>query len=153
MNIYQRMKELGIVIPELPRPVASYQPAVVHQNIVYASGQTGTVHQKLVYTGKLGAEVGLEDGKKSARLAALNCLAELQAVLIDLNRVERILRVTGYVASAPGFNDQPQVVEGASVLLIEVFGEHGRHARSAIGVAELPSNAPVEIELLAAISR
>jgi len=151
MDIYQHLKEIGVEMPELPKPVASYLPAVLFEHQIYASGQTGTQHQKLVYQGKLGAELTVEQGKASARLAALNCLAEIQAVLGDLNRVDRILRVTSYVASAAGFNQQPAVVEGASALLIEVFGEKGWHARTAIGVAELPSNAPVEIELIASL--
>ncbi len=153
MDIYKHLKQVSIEIPELPKPVASYLPAIVFENQIYVSGQTGTLDQKLVYQGKLGAEVSVLDGKASARLAALNCLAALQAVLGDLNRVERILRVTGYVASAEGFNQQPAVIEGASALLIEVFGEKGWHARSAIGVAELPSSAPIEIELIAALAK
>lgn len=152
MDIYQHLKQIGIEIPDLPKPVASYLPAIVFESQIYASGQTGTLNQKLVYQGKLGADVSILDGKASARLAALNCLSALQTVLGDLNRVERILRVTGYVASAAGFNQQPAVVEGASALLIEVFGQKGWHARTAIGVAELPSNAPVEIELIAALA-
>lgn len=151
MDVYERLKEIGIQIPELPKPVASYLPAVIQQNLIYASGQTGTVHQQLVFHGKLGDELTLEQGKSSARLAVLNCLAELQFTLGDLNRLDRMIRLTGYVASVSEFYDQPKVIEGASALLIEVFGEKGWHARSAIGVAALPSNAPVEVELIASI--
>lgn len=151
MDIYKHLTAIGIQIPELPKPVASYLPAVVSQDLIFASGQTGTVHQRLIYQGKVGTDLTLEQGKESARLAILNCLAEIQSVLGDLNRLDRIVRVTGYVASSLGFNQQPQVVEGASALLIEIFGEKGWHARSAIGVAELPSNAPVEIEIIASI--
>lgn len=151
MNVPQRLQELRIQIPELPKPVASYLPAVVHGNIVYASGQTGTQNQQLVYRGKVGAEVTLEEARESARLAVLNCLAELKFVVKDLNRIERIIRLTGFVASAPSFTNQPQVIEGASALLIEIFDENGWHARSAIGVCALPSDAPVEVEIIASL--
>lgn len=151
MDVTQRLRELQIQLPELPKPVASYLPAVIHGDIVYASGQTGTQYQQLVYRGKVGAEVTLEEAKESARLAVLNCLAELQFVMKDLNRIERIIRLTGFVASAPSFTNQPQVIEGASALLIEIFGESGWHARSAIGVCALPSDAPVEVELIVSL--
>ncbi len=151
MDIYKRLEELGLAIPELPKPVASYEPAVIYSGLIYSAGQTGTVKQKLVHTGKLGREVTIEEGKASARLSLLNCLSELEHVLGDLNRIERFVKMTGFVASAPGFGNQPEVVEGASSLLLDIFGARGAHARSAIGVAELPYNAPVEIELNAAI--
>jgi enamine deaminase RidA (YjgF/YER057c/UK114 family) len=151
MDIYQRIKKLELEIPELLKPVASYKPAVIYQNLVYVAGHTGVRHQKLIYQGKLGVDVSIEEGKESAKTAALNCLAAIQSVIDDLNKIERIIRVTGYVASGPGFNYQPEVIEGASSLLIAIFGDAGWHARSAIGVAELPYNAPVEVEIIASL--
>lgn len=143
-----RLAELGIVVPTLPPPVAVYVPAVRTGRVVYASGQTPTVDGVLQVTGRLGAEVTIEEGQRAARLAALNCLAEVRALLGSLDAVSRVLRLTGYVASAPGFGEQPHVINGASELMEQVFGEAGRHARSAIGVAELPFGAPVEVELI-----
>lgn len=143
-----RLVELGISLPVLPPPVAVYVPAVRTGRIVYASGQTPTVEGVLQVRGKVGGDVTVEDGQRAARLAALNCLAEVRALLGSLDLVSRVVRLTGYVASAPGFGEQPSVINGASELLEQVFGEAGRHARSAIGVAELPFGAPVEVELI-----
>lgn len=143
-----RVRELGIQIPTLPPPVAIYVPAVRTGDLVFASGQTPTVDGVLQVQGKLGGEVSIEQGQQAARLAALNCVAEVRGLLGSLDRVARIVRLTGFVASATGFGQQPAVVNGASQLIEEVFGEAGRHARSAIGVAELPGGAPVEIELI-----
>ena len=143
-----RVRELGIRIPTLPPPVAIYVPAVRTGDLVFASGQTPTVDGVLQVQGKLGGEVSIEQGQQAARLAALNCVAEVRGLLGSLDRVARIVRLTGFVASATGFAQQPAVVNGASQLIEEVFGEAGRHARSAIGVAELPGGAPVEIELI-----
>jgi len=145
MDIYKRLQEKGIVIPELPKPVASYVPAKIFKEFIFSSGQTGTVHQKLKYVGKLDKDITVEQ--------VLNCLAELEYVLGDLNKVEEIIKVTGYVASAEGFKEQPVVIEGASALLLEIFGEKGKHARSAVGVAELPFGAPVEVEVIARIKK
>lgn len=143
-----RVRELGIRIPTLPPPVAIYVPAVRTGDLVFASGQTPTVDGVLQVQGKLGGEVSIEQGQQAARLAALNCVAEVRGLLGSLDRVARIVRLTGFVASATGFAQQPAVVNGASQLIEEIFGEAGRHARSAIGVAELPGGAPVEIELI-----
>lgn len=151
MTIYDRMEELGLELPEAPVPAGAYVPAKVSRGVVYASGQTPTVEGKLVYRGKVGEDVSVEEAYAGARLAALNCLAELHHVLGDLGRVREIVKVTGYVASAPGFGQQPAVVNGASELLTELWGERGRHARAAVGVAELPFGAPVEIELVAEV--
>jgi len=145
-----RVRELGIQIPTLPPPVAIYVPAVRTGDLVFASGQTPTVDGVLQVQGKLGGEVSIEQGQQAARLAALNCVAEVRGLLGSLDRVARIVRLTGFVASATGFAQQPAVVNGASQLIEEIFGEAGRHARSAIGVAELPGGAPVEIELIVA---
>ncbi|TAK02172.1 MAG: RidA family protein [Chloroflexota bacterium] len=143
-----RLRQLGIQIPALPPPMAVYVPAVRTGDLVFASGQTPTVDGVLQVQGKLGSEVSIEQGQQAARLAALNCVAEVRGLLGSLDRVSRIVRLTGFVASAPGFAQQPAVINGASQLIEEIFGEAGRHARSAIGVAELPGGAPVEIELI-----
>jgi enamine deaminase RidA (YjgF/YER057c/UK114 family) len=143
-----RLAELGIVVPQLPPPVAIYVPAVRTGRVVYASGQTPTIDGVLQVRGRLGEGVSVEEGQRAARLAALNCLAEVRALLGSLDAVSRVLRLTGYVASAPGFGEQPYVMNGASELMEQVFGDAGRHARSAIGVAELPFGAPVEVELI-----
>jgi enamine deaminase RidA (YjgF/YER057c/UK114 family) len=143
-----RLAELGIVVPQLPPPVAVYVPAVRTGRVVYASGQTPTIDGVLQVRGRLGESVSVEEGQRAARLAALNCLAEVRALLGSLDAVSRVLRLTGYVASAPGFGEQPYVINGASELMEQVFGDAGRHARSAIGVAELPFGAPVEVELI-----
>ncbi len=143
-----RVRELGLEIPTLPPPVAVYVPAVRTGNLVFASGQTPTIDGVLQVRGKLGHDVSVEDGQQAARLAAINCVAEVRALLGSLDRVARVVRLTGYVASAPGFGDQPAVINGASQLIEDVFGANGRHARSSIGVAELPGGAPVEVELI-----
>lgn len=151
-NPERRLAELGIVIPQLPPPVAVYVPAVRTGRIVYASGQTPTIDGILQITGRLGESVTVEAGQRAARLAALNCLAEVRVLLGSLDAVSRVLRLTGYVASAPGFGEQPSVINGASELMEQVFGGAGRHARSAIGVAELPFGAPVEVELIVEVA-
>jgi enamine deaminase RidA (YjgF/YER057c/UK114 family) len=143
-----RLRELGIRVPVLPPPVAVYVPAVRTGNLVFASGQTPTIDGVLQLQGRLGDAVSVEEAKGAARLAALNCLAEVRGLLGSLDRVARVVRLTGYVASAPGFGQQPAVMNGASQLIEEVFGAAGQHARSAIGVAELPGGAPVEVELI-----
>lgn len=148
MSAERRLADLGITVPTLPPPVAAYVPAVRTGRIVYASGQTPTIDGVLQVRGKLGDGVSVEEGQRAARLAALNCLAEVRGLLGSLDAVSRVVRLTGYVASAPGFGEQPAVMNGASQLIEEVFGEAGRHARSAIGVAELPFGAPVEVELI-----
>jgi len=148
MSFEARVKELGLTIPELPRPAFSYVPAVRTGNLVYASGQTPSIAGKLTMQGKLGREISLEQGQEGARLCLLNCLAEVRGLTGSLDAIVRIVKVNGYVASAEGFVQQPAVINGASSLLEEIFGEAGKHARAAIGVAELPFGAPVEIEMI-----
>lgn len=148
MKIEQRMKDLGYELPECPKPVAAYVPAVKAGEFVYASGQTAVVDGKPLHLGKLGSDISVEEGYQAARICALRCLAEVKSVIGDLDRIKRIVKVTGFVASASGFGDQPKVVNGASELLKQVFGEKGEHARSAIGVAELPGGACVEVEII-----
>lgn len=151
MTIYDRLRELDLELPSAPQPAGAYVPAKISRGLVFASGQTPTVEGEPAYQGKVGNEVNEDDAYAAARLAALNCLAELHQALGDLGRVREIVKVTGYVASAPGFGQQASVVNGASDLLQDLWGENGRHARAAIGVAELPFNGPVEIELIAEI--
>jgi enamine deaminase RidA (YjgF/YER057c/UK114 family) len=142
-----RLAELGIELPEVAKPLASYVPAVRSGNLVYTSGQLPMQAGKLAATGKLGDDVTPEQGKALARTCTLNALAAVDS-LVGIDAVTQVVKVVGFVASAPGFNGQPGVVNGASHLLAEVFGDHGSHARSAVGVAELPLDSPVEVELV-----
>jgi enamine deaminase RidA (YjgF/YER057c/UK114 family)/8-oxo-dGTP pyrophosphatase MutT (NUDIX family) len=151
MSPAERLAALGLTLPPVAPPVAAYLPAVRTGGFVYTSGQLPTADGKLPAVGKVGSEVSAADAAGMARTCALNALAAAAAAAGGLDAIRRIVKVTGFVASAPGFNGQPQVVNGASELLIEVFGEDGRHARSAVGVAELPLDAPVEVELIAEI--
>jgi enamine deaminase RidA (YjgF/YER057c/UK114 family) len=151
MSAAERLAALGLALPPVTAPVAAYVPAVRTGAYVYVSGQVPVADGKLVATGKVGAEVSADDAAGMARTCALNAIAAAAEAAGGLDRIRRIVKVVGFVASAPGFGGQPQVINGASELLIEVFGEDGRHARSAIGVAELPLNAPVEVELIAEV--
>ena len=147
----ERLAALGLTLPPVAPPVAAYVPAVRTGAYVYTSGQLPTVNGKLPAVGKVGDEVSAQDAAGMARTCALNALAAAASAAGGLEAIRRIVKVTGFVASAPGFTGQPQVINGASELLIEVFGEEGKHARSAVGVAELPLNAPVEVELIAEV--
>jgi enamine deaminase RidA (YjgF/YER057c/UK114 family) len=147
MSVSVRLGELGIELPEVAKPLASYVPAVRAGDVVYTSGQLPMQAGELAATGKLGADVTPEQGKALARICALNALAAVDS-LVGIDAVTRVVKVVGFVASAPGFNGQPGVVNGASDLLAEVFGDRGSHARSAVGVSELPLDAPVEVELV-----
>jgi len=149
-SIADRLKELGITLPKAAAPVASYQPLVVQGNQCYLSGQLPFVDGDLV-TGKLGADVTLERGQEAARACGLMILAQLEAHDL-LERVERVVKLGGFVASVPDFTDQPKVVNGASDLMAEVFGDKGKHARSAVGVPVLPLNAAVEVDAVLALS-
>ena len=147
MTASARLGQLGVALPEVVAPLASYVPAVRTGNLVYTSGQLPIEGGKLAGTGKVGAEVSPENGKALARICALNALAAVDS-LVGIDAVTRVIKVVGFVASAPGFNGQQGVINGASDLLAEVFGDNGVHARSAVGVAELPLDAPVEVELI-----
>jgi enamine deaminase RidA (YjgF/YER057c/UK114 family) len=151
MSASVRLGELGVVLPQVAAPLAAYVPAVRTGNLVYTSGQLPLEAGKLARTGKVGGEVSPEEGKAMARICALNALAAVNA-LVGVDAVRQVVKVVGFVASAPGFNGQPGVVNGASELLAEVFGDKGVHARSAVGVSELPLDAPVEVELIVEIS-
>ncbi|MCX5195963.1 RidA family protein [Streptomyces sp. NBC_00249] len=142
-----RLAELGLTLPEVVPPLATYQPAVRSGDYVFTAGQLPMVKGKLPLTGKVGAEVSAEQAKQLAATCALNALAAVKSVVGDLDRIARVVKVVGFVASAPDFTAQPGVLNGASELLGEVLGEKGVHARSAVGVAVLPLDAPVEIEI------
>jgi enamine deaminase RidA (YjgF/YER057c/UK114 family) len=147
-RVEDRLAELGLTLPEVAAPLAAYVPATRNGDLVWTSGQLPFVGGKLAVTGKVGAEVEPEAAAELARTCALNALAAIKSVLGDLDEIERVVKVVGYVASAPSFFGQPGVVNGASHLLGEVFGDAGVHARSAVGVAVLPLDAPVEVELV-----
>jgi enamine deaminase RidA (YjgF/YER057c/UK114 family) len=144
----QRLAELGLTLPNVPAPAAAYVPAVRTGRYVYTAGQLPFVDGKLPATGKLGSAVTTEDGASYARTAALNALAAAASVAGGLDNIARIVKVTGFVASEPDFTGQPQVINGASELLLAVFGEAGKHARSAVGMAVLPLDTPVEVEII-----
>ena len=144
---HERLAELGLTLPDVVPPVAAYVPAVRSGNLVYTSGQLPVRDGRVPVTGKVGAEVDPETARDLARQCALNALAALTTV-VDLADVVRVVKVVGFVASDPSFTGQPQVVNGASELLQEVFGDAGRHARSAVGTAALPLDAPVEVEIV-----
>ncbi|PPF66297.1 RidA family protein [Rathayibacter tritici] len=146
----ERLAELGIELPAVAVPAGAYVPAVVHGGLVYTAGQIPFVDGALPLTGTVGAEVSPEQAKDLARTCALNALAAVADAIGSLDRVTRIVKLTGFVASAAGFTGQPGVINGASELLGDLFGEAGRHARSAVGVAQLPLGAPVEVELIVA---
>ncbi len=148
LNAENRLKELNIQLPQPAAPVANYIPVVRVGKLLFVSGALPIDGDGLLYRGKLGRELTVENGYEAARLAALNCLAAVRKALGTLNKVRRVVRVTGYVASAEGFNDQPKVVNGASDVLVEIFGEAGKHTRVAIGVYELPLGAPVEVDMI-----
>ena len=148
MSVKEKLSALGLRLPTAAAPVAAYVPAVKSGNLIFTAGQLPVVHGKLVKEGKVGREVTAEDAKELAQSCALNALAAISLVA-DLDQVERVVRVGGFVNCAPGFTAIPGVVNGASELLIKIFGDvNGKHARTAVGVAELPLNAPVEIELI-----
>ncbi|MGH3098556.1 MAG: RidA family protein [Streptosporangiales bacterium] len=151
MSIDTRMQEAGIELPSPPAPGGQYQPVVVAERFAYVSGQTPVRDGVPTVTGKLGAGVSVEEAQEAARLATLNCVAQLKKRLGSLDRVERVVKLSGYVASGEGFGQQSLVVNGASAVLEEIFGEAGQHARVALGVAELPGGAPVEVEIVALV--
>lgn len=151
MSIEARLEELGITLPQAAAPVASYVPVVVQGNLAYVSGQVSFVDGELL-KGRLGEDVSLEDGMKAARGCGLMILAQLKAALGSLDRVEQVVKLGGFVNSAPDFTDQPKVVNGASDLMLEVFGEAGKHARAAVGVPALPLGVAVEVDAIIAIA-
>lgn len=151
--IRSRLQALGLELPAVRAPAFQYVPVAVHGSTAYVSGQLPWVDGKITTPGKVDGEVTIEQAQEAARLCTLQALAWLDQTLDGLDRVERILKVTGFVASSPNFGGQPTVIDAASKLLVELFGQTGQHARSAIGVAELPRNTPVEIEYVVAVKR
>jgi len=152
MSFETRIQVLGLIIPEPPKPAGHFVPAVQTGNLLFVSGQISAISDQIFITGKLGRDLSLEQGQEAARLALHNVLAVIRMSVGTLDRIKRIIKLNGWVASAEGFNDQPQVVDGASMLLEEIFGEAGKHARAAIGVAELPLGASVELELIVEVA-
>ena len=145
-DVRAKLAELGLTLPVAAKPVAAYVPAIRTGNIVFTAGQLPMVDGALSRTGKVGGEVNVDEAKKLAEICALNALAAVETVA-DVNKIVRVVRVVGYVNGVAGFTQQPAVINGASELFLHIWGEAGKHARSAVGVAELPLNAPVEVEL------
>lgn len=152
MSYEAKLVELGITLPPPPKPVATYIPAVLTGQLLFLSGVVPFRDGKLVLEGKLGKDLTVEQGYEAARIALLNALAIVRSELGSLDRVAKVVRLIGYVASAEGFTQQPAVINGASDLLVRIFGEAGRHARAAVGAAGLPLDAPVELELIVEVS-
>ncbi|WP_265443149.1 RidA family protein [Flexivirga meconopsidis] len=150
-SVEDRLSELGLTVPEVAAPVAAYVPVVRDGCLVFTSGQLPVVDGKLAATGKVGAEVTAEDAAKLAETCALNAIAAVKSEIGDLDQVTRVVKVVGFVASDPSFTGQPAVINGASELLSKAFGERGAHARSAVGVAALPLDAPVEVEITVSV--
>lgn len=149
MKIEQKLAKLGLTIPQPPKPVAAYVPAIQMNDQLFTSGQLPVVQGELKYRGKVGQELTKEQGYEAAKICALNALSAAKMVIGELDNIEQIVKVVGYVNSAPGFTEQPAVVNGASEFLKQLFGEQrGAHARSAVGVAELPLDAAVEVEII-----
>jgi enamine deaminase RidA (YjgF/YER057c/UK114 family) len=146
-QVETKLESMGLKLPEAPKPVAAYIPAKQTGKLVFTAGQLPMVQGELISKGLLGQDVEIEEANKAARICTLNALAAIKGVIGDLDRIRQVVRVVGYVASVPTFTQQPAVVNGASELLLEIFGENGKHARSAVGMAVLPLNASVEIEL------
>jgi len=150
-KVEQKLLEMGIVLPPSPEPRFTYVPCKRTGNLLYLSGQDCRINGELMYEGKVGSDLTIEQAQEAARQVIINCLAVLKGYLGDLDRVVQIVKLLGFVNSASGFGDQPYVMNGASDLLVEVFGENGRHARSAIGTSDLPFHTPVEIEIIVEI--
>lgn len=148
MSYEAKVKELGITIPDAPKPVAAYVAAVRDGNYVYTSGQLPFVAGELKFKGKLGKDLSVEQGYEAAKTCAINCLAAITGQIGSLDSIEKVVKIVGFVSSAPEFYDQPKVINGASELVGSIFGKAGEHARSAVGVAELPLNAAVEVEMV-----
>jgi enamine deaminase RidA (YjgF/YER057c/UK114 family) len=148
MSYEQKLTQLGLALPAPPRPVANYVPVVRTGDLLFLSGVLPSRDGQLIMTGKLGQNLSIDQGMEAARVAVLNGLSIIRQEAGSLDRVKRIVKMVGHIASAPGFTDQPQVLNGASDLLVSLFGDAGRHARVAVGAAELPRQAPIEIELI-----
>jgi len=151
IDVESKLTELGLTLPVAALPVAAYVPAIRTGNLVFTAGQLPLVGGAMVATGKVGDQLTVEEAKDLAQICALNCLAAV-ATVADLNKIVKVVRVVGYVNAVPGFTNQPAIVNGASELFLHIWGDAGKHARSAVGIAELPLNSPVEIELTVEIA-
>ena len=150
-TIESRLKDLGLVLPDAPAPVANYVPTIQVGGLLFISGQVSRKGDGQMIKGKLGAGLEIAQGREAAKVCALNVLAQAKAALGSLERIDRVVKLTGFVNAAPSFTDHPQVVNGASDLLVEVLGERGRHTRSAVGMSSLPIDAAVEVEAILAV--
>lgn len=148
MSIRERLAELGYVLPPPPRPVGAYVPGLLVGDFVWTSGQLPFWQGELRYRGRLGEELTVDEGYEAAKLCVLNCLSVVEDIVGTLEEIEQVVKLTGFVASGEGFTEQPRVLNGASDLLLALFGERGKHVRSAVGVQGLPLGAPVEVELV-----
>ncbi len=148
MGPEDKLKEIGIILPEAPRPIGFYVPAVRAGDLLFLSGMLPIREGKLLYKGKVGKDITVEEAQEAARVTLINALSVIRAELGDLEKVKRVVRLSGYVASAAGFNQQPAVLNAASEILAKVFGDKGMHSRIAIGVSELPMDSPVEVDLI-----
>ena len=146
--IEEKLNEMGFALPEAPKPLASYIPVTRSGNLVFTAGQIPMANGELIFKGKVGRDISLEDGVKAAELCTVNCLSVIKSEVINLDSIKRIVKVTVFVNSADGFTYQPKVANGASDLLVKVFGDNGKHVRSAVGVNELPIDSSVEIEMI-----
>jgi len=147
----EKIKQMGITIPEVVKPLAAYIPAMQVGNLVMTSGQVPISEGKVKYSGKVGSDLSEEEGKEAAKLCALNCLSAIKSVIGNLDKIKRVVKLTVFVSSAEGFTAQPKVANGASEFIGEIFGDAGKHVRSAVGVSELPLNSAVEIEMIVEI--
>jgi enamine deaminase RidA (YjgF/YER057c/UK114 family) len=147
----EKIKQMGITIPETVKPLAAYIPAMRVGNLVMTSGQVPISDGAVKYSGKVGKDLSEEEGKEAAKLCALNCLSAIKSVIVNLDKIKRVVKLTVFVSSAEGFTAQPKVANGASEFLVEIFGDAGKHVRSAVGVSELPLNSAVEIEMIAEV--
>ena len=150
--IEKRLDALNIILPSPPKPIGSYVPVLITGKLAFVSGQIPIKDGKVIYAGKVSTDLSVEDAQKAARLCVINALAQLKAELGNLDRISKIVKVSGFVNSPPEFTDQPKVINGASDLLFEIFGQKGQHARIAVGVSSLPLNSAVEIDLIAEIN-
>lgn len=149
MLIEQKIKELGYELAEAPKPLAAYVPCVQSGNLVFTAGQLPIVNDELKYSGQIGKDISEADGNKASEISLLNCLSAIKGIIGDLDKIKRIVKLTAFIASPIDFYKQPAVANGASELLLKIFGDDGKHARSAVGVPSLPLNAAVEIEMIA----
>ena len=149
--IEEKIRQLGLKLPEAAKPLAAYIPALQVDELIFTSGQLPFFDGELKFKGKVGAEINDSEGSKAAEICALNCLSAIKSLIGDLELVERVIKLTVFVNSAAGYSSQPKIANGASELIVKIFGESGKHVRSAVGVNELPLNAPVEIEMIVKI--